>query len=106
MVVETGEESSPGRATHRVADEGLFKGGALLSQQGTYLGHLRGRGVVQVVGEDEDYVWLLGSSRGLGIGYFLSWCKPCQANKEEGHRTHKDHKKHSSPGRRPTTAPY
>ena len=31
MVVETGEDGSPRRATYRVADEGLLKGSTLLS---------------------------------------------------------------------------
>jgi len=103
--VEAGEDRSPGGAAYRVAYEGLLEGGALLSQQGVDLGHLLSRGVVQIVGEDEDYVWLLGS-RGLGIGFFLGWCKPQQAANEEGYRTRQDHKKHSSAGRRATTAPY
>src|SRR5215216_1154953 len=104
--VEAGEDSSPGGAAYRVAYEGLLEGGAPLGQQGVDLWHLLDGGEVQVVGENEDYVRLL-SSRGLGIGFFLGWCKPHQANNEEGHRTRQeDHKKHSSPGRRPTTAPY
>ena len=56
VIVQTGEEGSPGGAAHRVADEGLLEGGALIGQQGDYLGHLLSRNEVQVVGEDEDDV--------------------------------------------------
>jgi hypothetical protein len=32
VVIETGEDGSPRRATYRVADEGILEGGALFDQ--------------------------------------------------------------------------
>jgi len=43
-----------------VADEGLLEGEALLDKLRAYLGHLLSRGVIQIVGENEDYVGLFG----------------------------------------------
>src|ERR671916_382066 len=55
--VEAGKNGSPGRAAQRLASEGVVERGAFFYQQRAQVGHLLGRGVVQVVGEDEDDVW-------------------------------------------------
>jgi hypothetical protein len=60
MGVEAGEDGRPRRAPCRETHEGVFEGGTSFDQPGTYLGHLLGRGEVQVVGEDEDYVRSIG----------------------------------------------
>src|SRR5215218_10696725 len=60
VIVEAGEDGGPGGATNWVTHEGLFEGEALLSHQGGYLGHLLSGGVVQVIGEDEEYVGPIG----------------------------------------------
>src|SRR5918993_982848 len=56
VVIEACEKGSPGGATYRVTHEGLLQRDASLDQSGAYLGHLKDGGVVQVVGEYEDYV--------------------------------------------------
>src|SRR4028119_2394674 len=54
--VEAGEDGGPRGATDREAHEGVLEGGALVAHKGADLGHLLGRGVVKVIGENEDYV--------------------------------------------------
>src|SRR5215212_7555596 len=90
VIVEAGKISGPRWAAYRVADEVLLKGGALLSQQGTYLGHLKGGGVVQIVGEDEDYIRPI--VRRLRL-YFLGrlGSRAARDEEEKDRQTRQDH---------------
>src|SRR5215203_3501843 len=63
--VETGERGRPRGATQRLAGEGVLEGDALFHHDGTQLGHLLDGGVVQVVGQDEDYVGPIAGRCGL-----------------------------------------
>ena len=59
--VEAGENGRPRGTTQRVAGEGVVEGGSVFHQQGAQLRQLPGRGRVQIVGKDEDYVGSSGS---------------------------------------------
>jgi hypothetical protein len=91
--VEAGEDGGPGGAAQRLAGEGVLEGDAFFYQQGADLWHLLGGGVVQVVGEDEDDVGLIGrrlcffflrriGCRGLGFR------TACAEEKKDRHTPH------------------